>query len=370
MLAKGGLLVVFFRVGMGVLVVNADMGLVDTSTNETPQLNYTKCAATYWLTRGTSITTATILRRLTHMLLSATPEGLTRAGESLRQGRLVAFPTETVYGLGANAFDAKALLNIFEAKGRPLTDPLIVHVPTVDDALALVELDAKGTEMFQTLATAFWPGPLTLIAPAIASLPREVSANTGFVGLRIPNHPIAQALLHEARVPVAAPSANRFGHVSPTTAQHVIDDLGTYHGGLQVINNVGHPCCQVGIESTVAKLVPDQNQLLVFRRGGVSEAALHDVLNVQRGLDIAIVYAQKVVADHSTQNQVAPGQLLTHYAPDVPTFMVNSIPTPTTTPNPSDIHTWVIIDFNRRLRALQPVVAAYLDLSPLYDTRF
>ncbi|ETW07999.1 Sua5/YciO/YrdC/YwlC family protein [Aphanomyces invadans] len=299
------------------------------------------------------------------MLLAATPQGLARAGESLRQGRLVAFPTETVYGLGANAFDAKALLSIFEAKGRPLTDPLIVHIPTVDDALALVELDDKGTAMFKTLATAFWPGPLTLIAPAIPALPREVSANTGFVGLRIPNHSIAQALLREAKVPVAAPSANRFGHVSPTTAQHVVNDLGTYSGGLEVIDNVGHPCCQVGIESTVAKLVPDQNQLLVFRRGGVSEAALHDVLNVQQRLHVDIVYAQRVVADHSTQNQVAPGQLLTHYAPDVPTFMVDT--TPVAAPADADVRTWVVVDFHGQLQALQPVVAAYLDLSPPGD---
>ncbi|KAF0697649.1 Aste57867_11669 [Aphanomyces stellatus] len=301
------------------------------------------------------------------MLLSATPEGLQRAGEALRNGQLVAFPTETVYGLGANALDAKALLSIFQAKGRPLTDPLIVHVPTVADALALVQLDAKGTRMFETLADAFWPGPLTLIAPAIPALPREVSANTGFVGLRIPRHPVAQALLKEAKVPVAAPSANRFGHVSPTTAQHVVNDLGTYAGGLHVIDDDGIPCCEVGIESTVAKLVPETNQLLIFRRGGVSEAALHQVLNIERGLAIDIVHAQRIVADHSTVNQVAPGQLLTHYAPDVDTYMVELDGLEAAISPRPEMKQWVILDFHERLAALQDAVAAYKDLSPTYD---
>ncbi|OQS00077.1 hypothetical protein THRCLA_06252 [Thraustotheca clavata] len=299
------------------------------------------------------------------MLLSPTIDGLARAGQELRAGRLVSFPTETVYGLGANAFDAKALLSIFEAKGRPLTDPLIVHVPTVDAALKLVELDEKGTKLFKTLAKAFWPGPLTLIAPAVPALPREVSANTGFVGIRIPNHPIALSLLTEAKVPVAAPSANRFGHVSPTTAQHVINDLGSYHGGLHVIDNSGSSCCQVGIESTVAKLVPENNQLLIFRRGGVSEAALDNVLNKRLGMKIDIVYAQRVVADHSTQNQVAPGQLLTHYAPDVETYMLEPLtvsPTPT-----AQMKSWVILDFRGALAHLKPHVAGYLDLSTTGD---
>ncbi|EQC30648.1 hypothetical protein SDRG_11703 [Saprolegnia diclina VS20] len=295
------------------------------------------------------------------MLLSPTSEGLARAGQELRAGRLVAFPTETVYGLGANAFDAKALLSIFEAKGRPLTDPLIVHVPSVQKALELVELNESGVHLFKTLATAFWPGPLTLIAPAIPALPREVSANTGFVGIRIPNHPIAKALLEAAQVPVAAPSANRFGHVSPTTAQHVINDLGAYPGGLHVIDNTGASCCEVGIESTVAKLVPEEKKLLVFRRGGVSEAALHHVLNETFGLGIEVVHAQRVVDDHSTQNQVAPGQLLTHYAPDVETFMLEpSSSPPSVTP---EMKTWVVLDFHGRLTALQPHVAGYLDLS-------
>ncbi|CAK4627432.1 hypothetical protein LEN26_011523 [Aphanomyces euteiches] len=303
------------------------------------------------------------------MLLSPTVEGLKRAGEELRSGRLVAFPTETVYGLGANALDAPAVLSIFEAKGRPLTDPLIVHVPTVQDALSLVQLDDKGTQIFQTLARAFWPGPLTLIATAVDALPREVSANTGFVGIRIPNHPIAQAMLREAKVPVAAPSANRFGHVSPTSAQHVLNDLGHYHKGLHVIDDAEHSSCEVGIESTVAKLEPSLNQLLIFRRGGVSEAALHQVLNVEHQLGIDIVYAQKVVKESdeaAAVGQVAPGQLLTHYAPDVETFMLQGAVGRNVAPT-DDMKSWVIVDFHGRVSALKDSVAGYLDLSPTGD---
>lgn len=153
-------------------------------------------------------------------------DSVSSAASALRDGQLVAFPTETVYGLGAHAFDANACARIFRVKGRPRSDPLIVHVDSALAAEPLVTLGSEGLALLRRLADAFWPGPLTLVAPANPSLPTEVTAGSGFVGVRCPNHSLALRLLSEARVPVAAPSANRFGHVSPTRAEHVMDDLG------------------------------------------------------------------------------------------------------------------------------------------------
>jgi tRNA threonylcarbamoyl adenosine modification protein (Sua5/YciO/YrdC/YwlC family) len=164
--------------------------------------------------------------------LPPTPAGLAAAGAMLRAGRCVGFPTETVYGLGANALSEAAVLNIFAFKGRPLTDPLIVHVPDAAAAGALVLLPPPARRVFDALAAAFWPGPLTLVARAVPEIPLKVTAGTGFVGVRVPHHPLAQALLRAAGVPVAAPSANRFGHVSPTRASHVIADLGAHAIGV------------------------------------------------------------------------------------------------------------------------------------------
>ena len=164
-------------------------------------------------------------------------------------------PTETVYGLGANALDADACRSIFTAKGRPLTDPLIVHVHSVEQALTLMDQKQENAEMilqlFQELAKAYWPGPLTIVVRANLDLvPSLITAETGWVGLRMPNSPIALELIKTANVPVAAPSANKFGHVSPSKAQHVYDD---FHLDSEVAILDGGPC-SFGIESTVMKI--------------------------------------------------------------------------------------------------------------------
>lgn len=299
-------------------------------------------------------------------------EGFVRAGEQLRAGQLVAFPTETVYGLGANALDPDAVLSIFAAKGRPLTDPLIVHVPTLGHAMELVDLTPKGRLAFECLGRAFWPGPLTLIAKAVPALPLTVSAHTGFVGLRVPAHPIAQELLAAAKVPVAAPSANRFGHVSPTTAQHVMDDLGAYaHLAILQSRADDVAVCQVGIESTVAKIVPEENKLVIFRRGGVSDQALALVLEQHAevlGAKYEVVTIQKEVQENSAEAQQAPGQLLTHYAPDVDTYLIQPDAVESLDASAAaDVSGWVVIDFHGKLRALQLRVKAYNDLSPRGD---
>lgn len=300
-------------------------------------------------------------------VLVADAAGLRRGGELLRAGKLVAFPTETVFGLGADARNEEAVLDIFRVKGRPLTDPLIVHVPTPAAAPELFEPDEATRAVVDALAAAFWPGPLTLVARASPSLPLCVSAGTGFVGVRCPDHAIAVALLQEAGVPVAAPSANRFGHVSPTSAQHVLDDLGGHD-----IAVLDAPGCSVGIESTVVRIEALTKTVLILRRGGVSEAALSAALETA-GLGFAVRAKAREQAPISVADDVAavsPGQLLTHYAPDRPTFLAVQTALPTSpnvegsTTAPLQLSTSVLVDFSGAFAPLANRCAAYRDLSP------
>lgn len=221
------------------------------------------------------------------------------AAQWIRRGGLVAFPTETVYGLGGNALDAAAVARVFEAKGRPRFDPLIVHVRDVASAEALV---AEFSPMARRLADRFWPGPLTLVLPKRDVVPEIVTAGLETVGLRIPDHPLALELLRAAGVPVAAPSANLFGRTSPTTAEHVAEQLGER---IDLILDGG--ACRVGVESTVLQL--DGDAPTVLRLGGVTveelEATLGPVRIATEGGD-------------ETAPQLAPGLLSRHYAPRTP----------------------------------------------------
>jgi L-threonylcarbamoyladenylate synthase len=187
------------------------------------------------------------------------------AAESIRAGKLIAFPTETVYGLGANALDATAVAKIFEAKRRPKTSPLIVHVASLEAAR---ELALSWPAAAQALAQRFWPGPLTLIVPKSPSIPDIVTAGLDSVGLRIPAHPVALELLREAAVPIAAPSANRFTELSPTTAEHVRQSFGDHFPILD-----GGPCV-VGIESTVFHV----ESLRILRPGMVTQEQIEEVV--------------------------------------------------------------------------------------------
>jgi L-threonylcarbamoyladenylate synthase len=195
-------------------------------------------------------------------------DDIVRAAELLRAGRLVAFPTETVYGLGANALDAAAVARIFEAKGRPATSPVIVHVPSVDLARAIV---AEWPTAAEALARRFWPGPLTLVMRKHRRIPEQVTAGLDTVGIRVPAHRLAQALLRAAGLPVAAPSANRFSELSPTTAEHVRESLG------ERVDFVldGGPTA-VGIESTVLSLAMEPPCIL--RPGMVSKEDIESVI--------------------------------------------------------------------------------------------
>ena len=209
---------------------------------------------------STSLTAVARLSRMRAPAASAVPGRAGRYAVSVEEaacalvaGQLVAFPTETVYGLGAHAFDTAAVCRIFEVKGRPRTDPIICHVPTQEAAERLVRLKPSGMALLRRLSERFWPGPLTIVARACPELPDEITSGTGFVGVRCPDHALALELLTAAGVPVAAPSANRFGHVSPTRAEHVMNDLGAHE--IYVLRGAeGESCCEVGIESTVVKI--------------------------------------------------------------------------------------------------------------------
>lgn len=224
------------------------------------------------------------------------PQAIRPAAEALRQGKLVAFPTETVYGLGANALDARAVEGIFRAKGRPAEDPLIVHLAAAD---WLPRVAQRVPRVARRLAEALWPGPLTLILPKRREIPASVTAGKDTVAVRVPNHPVAAALIRAADVPVAAPSANLFSHTSPTRASHVLADLGER---IDFILDGGET--PIGVESTVLDLTGDVP--LILRPGGVTREQLSALL----GADVAL---------HSGAPeegaQIAPGLLLKHYSP-------------------------------------------------------
>jgi L-threonylcarbamoyladenylate synthase len=224
------------------------------------------------------------------------PATLAPAARVLREGGLVAFPTETVYGLGAHAMDPGAIARVYTAKGRPGYNPLIVHAADADAARSLA---ARWPDEARRLAKAFWPGPLTLVLPKDDAVPDAVTAGLPSVALRVPAHPVAHALLRLAGVPVAAPSANRSTEVSPTTAAHVVRGLGER---VDVIVDGGP--CPVGIESTVLGLAGSRPTLL--RPGTVSIDQLRAVIG-----DVALPSADP----HADAARPSPGMLDRHYAP-------------------------------------------------------
>jgi L-threonylcarbamoyladenylate synthase len=219
---------------------------------------------------------------------------LSSAAELIRAGELVAFPTETVYGLGANALDPAAVEKIYRAKGRPATSPLIVHVSSIEMARSLVR---EWPERAEQLARIFWPGPLTLVLPKQPHVPDCVTAGLDTVGVRMPAHPIAQALISEAGVPIAAPSANRFTQLSPTSAQHVRDSLGS---DVAMVLDGGRTT--VGIESTVLSLAGPEPVLL--RPGMVTQQEIEAVIGPVQ------VLKQAPQGAHSS-----PGLHARHYSP-------------------------------------------------------
>ncbi len=238
--------------------------------------------------------------------LQNTPKDIARAAEILRAGGTVAFPTETVYGLGANALDSIAVAAIFTAKERPGWDPVIVHVSnrTMLDRVATVSPQAER------LIEAFWPGPLTLLLPRTSQVPDNVTAGRPLVGVRMPAHPIALALIEAAGIPIAAPSANRFGRLSPTTAAHVLEDLD--HRIDAVLD--GGPT-DVGVESTV--LDPSQSPLVLYRPGAITAAMLEPVAG-------PVTLYQPNQQPAAPESLPSPGVGIRHYAPRATLILVHT----------------------------------------------
>ncbi|KAL7462245.1 hypothetical protein ACHAXS_002635 [Conticribra weissflogii] len=350
----------------------------------------------------------------------ATLSSLLECGARLRSGNLVSFPTETVYGLGCHALDPVAVQRVFDAKERPLSDPLIVHVTNVQDALELwdascskndietginnsqQQLQQIEKEALTSLTQSFFPGPLTLVAKAHPTIPQILMANTGYVACRSPSHAVARALIDAAGVPIAAPSANKFGHVSPTRAEHVMDDLGGEDvwvvdpvlGCLESENGNGadfdeevdnNAVCQVGVESTVAKIemyphdaTETSGGLLgsvsILRHGAISSRSIRLALE-SSGLGQYFVVSDAVRYTSEEVNNVAPGQTVKHYSPNVPCFMIASSrqrdndqqqqEKQQLTQEERDILSQsVIIDYSQQLSHYQEHSLAYRDLSP------
>ncbi|MDP1947428.1 MAG: L-threonylcarbamoyladenylate synthase [Nitrospirota bacterium] len=229
------------------------------------------------------------------VLPAADRESIRLAAEIIRKGGIVAFPTETVYGLGCDALNPEAVARVFEAKQRPSFDPLIVHVATRVSLDRLVETISVGDHR---LMDAFWPGPLTLVLPKREEVPDLATAGLSTVAVRMPAHPVARALIREAGVPIAAPSANPFGYVSPTCAQHVLDGLGDR---VDLILDGGP--CPIGVESTIVSMVGTCPELL--RPGSITLAEIQEVIG-------------PVVRAAASRAVTAPGQLPRHYATGTP----------------------------------------------------
>lgn len=239
------------------------------------------------------------------LCVEANEQAIEQAAVHIREGRLVAFPTETVYGLGADATDPHAVARIFETKGRPRLDPLIVHVANI---VAAKQFTTHWPALADQLAQTFWPGPLTMIMPRTSAIPDIVTGGLADVGLRVPAHPVARRLIETAQRPIAAPSANRFGRISPTRAEHVLAELGDAPDLAMVLDG---GACERGVESTVVRLVSSpEPSIEVLRLGGIPLEQL------ERLAPVRVIRSN--VDDNTQAAQASPGTLSRHYAPGTP----------------------------------------------------
>lgn len=260
---------------------------------------------------------------------------ISAASHFLKAGKLVAIPTETVYGLAANALNEEAVLNIFKAKKRPDFDPLIVHAVDMESAFGWAsEIPSKA----KLLADAFWPGPLTLVLPKKPEIPYVVTSGLETVGLRVPNHPVTRELLQSLPFPLAAPSANPFGYISPTTAQHVFENL---QNEIDYVLDGG--ACEHGLESTIIGF--ENGQPIIYRRGSLSKSILEKVVGP---------ICEKI---NSSSNPKAPGQLAVHYAPRKKLILVDAH-------HVNEIHQpFTLINFGNLLDSAIPKAQDVLSLS-------
>lgn len=251
-------------------------------------------------------------------------------GKTIKQGGLVAFPTETVYGLGANGLNKEALIALFEAKKRPLSDPVILHVSSADDSFKVWNVTKGEMEVIRTLQQAFWPGPCTIVARQSNVVPDEATAASGFASCRYPSHPVAQRFIAASGCPIAAPSANLFGRITPTQASHVQK----YFKDTEIDLLECDECCGYGIESTVLKVSQEADDdgrvvVRVLRHGAITENAIVEKLRPLSGF--ARVESSTGIKPHVAVEGKAtesPGQLLRHYAPTAKTCLLIHDPVP------------------------------------------
>ncbi|MBQ1982802.1 MAG: threonylcarbamoyl-AMP synthase [Clostridia bacterium] len=253
--------------------------------------------------------------------VTASAEDIRRAAAVIRDGGLVVFPTETVYGLGGNGLSAEAATKIYAAKGRPSDNPLIIHVAKPSDASLYTTPSHSAWTLYEKLARAFMPGPLTVILPKATNVPYSTTGGLDTVAVRCPSHPVAHALIEAAELPIAAPSANLSGKPSPTEAEHVIHDL---NGRVDMILDGGS--CDIGLESTIVKIDEDEDgqaYLTLLRPGGITYDALCLVCD---RVEVARAVSEQLAAD---EKPLSPGMKYRHYAPSAPLVLLDG--------NPSDV---------------------------------
>ena len=267
-------------------------------------------------------------------LYEPTDDNIRECAEYIKKGGIVGMPTETVYGLAANAFDVEACFKIFEYKGRPLTDPLIEHVSSIEMAKKIIIINKEIEQLFNLLTKNFWPGPLTIVLKAnLNLLSTKILAGKDTVGIRFPVHPIAKKLIEFSGVPIAAPSANKFCHISPVNPYHVFEDFKEFP--VKILNGGVSDFC---MESTVMKICPEDRKIIIFRLGAVSPDKIKSVLESDDDFrDYKIEALAKKVKISSEElkkieeqkghdnsiviNQDAPGQFLKHYSPKLETYL-------------------------------------------------
>jgi L-threonylcarbamoyladenylate synthase len=263
-------------------------------------------------------------------ILEPTEENLRECAESIKLGQVVGFPTETVYGLGANALDIEAVKKIFEYKGRPLSDPLIVHVTSVEMGKKLINIDEETHKLFKLLSDKFWPGPLTMVLKANFNIISPIlTANTEYIGIRYPKNEIAKKLIDYSGVPIAAPSANKFCHISPVNPYHVYEDFIEFP--VKILNG---GVSSFRMESTVIKIVHEEKKIQILRMGAISPFEIETFLQ-ENNLPFSVEIYKKINTNHTMINELnsksldeeikisqeSPGQFLKHYSPKLDTYI-------------------------------------------------
>ncbi len=267
-------------------------------------------------------------------LYEPTDSNILLCADYIKKGGIVGMPTETVYGLAADAFNVEACYKIFEYKGRPLSDPLIVHVSSIEMAKKIITINKEIEPLLNLIIKNFWPGPLTIVLKAnLNLLNKKILAGHDTVGIRFPTHPIAIKLIEYSGVPIAAPSANKFCHISPVNPYHVFEDFKEFP--VKILNG---GICKFRMESTVMKICYEEKKIIVFRLGAVSPDDIKRVLDTDENYknykidciakklkisqeELIKIKKEKAHDDTFTINQEAPGQFLKHYSPKLETFL-------------------------------------------------